>query len=126
MLAERFCDAVKPHMASVLTEWARSGQAESLEARSSELLQAWGTTRTFEKRLMSSLEGIVSAGSAKGDRSYEDLKLRAAGHLRDRQAQQVPDGSIFDVSCHRTRRFCAKRLCIAYTILECILKSLRL
>jgi hypothetical protein len=96
-LAERFCTAVKPHMASVLQEWASSGAGESLDARSSELLQAWGATRTFEKRLMSSLEGIVGAGGSKADRSYEDLKARAAGHLRAHQPQQEPESSVFDV-----------------------------
>jgi hypothetical protein len=96
-LSEQFCDAVKPHMACVLQEWAASGAGDSLDARSSELLQAWGATRTFEKRLMSTLEGIVGAGCSKGDRSYEDLKARAAGHLRIRQQLQAPESSVFDV-----------------------------
>lgn len=90
----RYCDAVKPHIGAVLSDWSQRGGASSLEARSSELLQAWGVTRAFEKKLMTSLEGIYSASN--GDDDYDDLKRRAHGHLLQRQAG-TPRPSLFDV-----------------------------
>jgi hypothetical protein len=93
-LAVRYCDAVKPHIATVLGEWAQRVAPSSLEMRSSELLQAWGVTRAFEKKLMTSLEGIYSASS--GDDDYDDLKRRAHGHLVQRQAG-TPRPSLFHV-----------------------------
>ena len=93
-LALRFCDVVKPHMSSVLDEWAASAGAASLEARSTALLQAWGATRTFEKKLMAKLESLFTATERGG--SYDDAKRRAASHLHG-ASPGSPSGSVFDV-----------------------------
>jgi hypothetical protein len=97
-LAFRFCVAVEPFMSTILTDWAVATAIKDAEARSSNLLTAWGTTRTFEKKLMSLVEGAPEATGAETE--YDVVKARARAY--GRPAAAAPRGpSVFDVrTCH--------------------------
>lgn len=62
------------------------------------MVQAWGTTRTFEKHLMALAEGVVATGSQ--DSGYEAAKRRARNVSTGQAASTDTSKSVFDVRSH--------------------------